>query len=63
MEEVVRDYLNGNTSLDELMDTFGLKKCDVCGHYELESDLIDTECLVGGGIGNVCESCHNDMGV
>lgn len=36
-------------------------KCAVCGEWTLEGDLYDTEGVIDGGIGEVCEQCWEDM--
>lgn len=57
--ELVRDYLNGMYTKEELMNKFDLKECarESCNNVELEEDLIDTEEMINGGIGYVCEGC------
>lgn len=35
-----------------------LERCDLCN--ELSETLFDTEGLINGGIGLVCESCYID---
>ena len=37
-----------------------MKECDRCGEYCLEDDLVDTEELAGGGIGDICPDCARD---
>ena len=44
----------GNEDIEEM------ETCDNCGGYCLDSDLIDTEELVGGGIGYICPDCARD---
>lgn len=61
LRKFIRDYLNGEVKEEELADKFDLEKCEMCGSYNLSEDLRDTEGMVNGGIGNVCESCINDM--
>lgn len=38
-----------------------LRTCDNCKSIEREEDLYDTENMVNGGIGKICENCLNDM--
>jgi len=61
LRKFIRDYLNGEVKEEELADKFDLEKCEMCGSYNLSEDLRDTEGMVNGGIGYVCESCINDM--
>jgi len=61
LRTIVRDYLNGGITKEELANMFDLEKCEMCGEYNLSEDLRDTEGMVNGGIGYVCESCINDM--
>ena len=58
LRQFIRDYLNGTNTEEELMLKFDIKKCEICGGYELEEDLIDTEETTG--IGVICESCLED---
>jgi len=37
-----------------------LKKCEVCGELVPEDYIIDTEGMINGGIGMVCEQCCED---
>lgn len=55
IRKFVRDYLNDENSLAELINYFDLKKCDRCDNYELDEDIIETS------IGNICETCKNDF--
>lgn len=38
-----------------------ISKCDVCGEWTLKDELIDTEEMADGGIGEICESCKENM--
>lgn len=58
LREFIRDYLDGTNSEAELISKFDIKKCEICGSYNLEEDLIDTESTKG--IGTICESCLED---
>ena len=40
-----------------------LKTCDICGEYNREEDLEDTEGAVNGGIGYLCPQCIQDCEV
>ncbi|MBQ7798761.1 MAG: hypothetical protein IJ371_06540 [Clostridia bacterium] len=55
IRKFVRDYLNNENSLEELINYFDLKKCDRCDNYELQEDLFNTS------IGDICETCKNDF--
>lgn len=37
--------------------------CDICGEYCLDNDLVDTEELIGGGVGYCCPQCVIDCGI
>jgi len=50
--EYLRDYLNGELALDELLIEFDIEKCSICGTYELTEDL---------SINKICEQCKGDM--
>lgn len=53
--EIVRDFNNGEISLEELNSYFFLKKCETCDNYELDDDLIDTCC------GKICQTCIKNL--
>lgn len=38
-----------------------LRKCDRCGEWEYQDNMITTETRLGGGIGMICRSCEGDM--
>ena len=40
-----------------------METCDKCGEYCLECDLVDTDEMVGGGIGYLCPDCLIDCEV
>lgn len=61
MRILLRDYLNGELKEQELLNIFELEKCEQCGNYNLKEDLFDTETIIDGGIGYICESCSNDI--
>ena len=46
---------------EELANMFDLEKCEMCGEYNFSEYLIDTDGMVNGGIGYVCENCKSDM--
>jgi len=50
--EKIRDYLNGELALDELLSEFDIEECSICGTYELTEDL---------SINKICEQCKGDM--
>lgn len=63
--EIIRDYLylvgiynEEEINKEEIMSKFNIKKCEICGDYNLEEDLIDTESTKGIGI--ICEDCLED---
>lgn len=63
--EIVRDYLNETitevTKYElELMNHFDLSRCE-CGNFELSEDMVDTEGMINGGIGYICQQCKEDM--
>lgn len=39
-----------------------MTKCEQCGEYCRECDLLDTEELNGGGVGVLCPDCYRDNG-
>lgn len=55
IRELIRDYLNGEYSEEEIALKFDLEKCDNCRNYELQEDLHDT------AYGQICESCTSDI--
>lgn len=57
---IIRDYLNDMYKEEEIMNIFDLKKCE-CGIFELEEDMVDTEGMINGGIGDICQSCKENM--
>lgn len=48
--EYLRDYLNGELALDELLIEFDIEKCSSCENYELTEDLEN----------ELCEQCRGD---
>jgi len=50
--EKIRDYLNGELALDELLSEFDIEECSICGTYGLTEDL---------SINKICEQCKGDM--
>ena len=46
----------GNDDIEEM------RECEKCGEYCRECDLLDTEGLPGGGIGDLCIDCYRDCG-
>lgn len=50
--EYLRDYLNGELALDELLSEFDIEKCSSCENYELSEDLSENK---------KCENCKGDM--
>ena len=61
---VVSDYINLPTAEESLKAIVShledLKECDVCGNVETDEYMHDTETMVNGGIGVICESCMRD---
>ena len=55
VRELIRDFLNGEYSEEEIALKFDLAQCEDCENYELEEDLHDT------AYGIKCESCLNDI--
>lgn len=53
----IRDFLNLENSLEELLIKFDLKQCESCENYELIEDIEDTS------HGEICESCKNDIDI
>lgn len=37
-----------------------MEKCNKCGEYCRECDFVDTDEMVGGGIGYICYDCARD---
>ncbi len=56
-------YLDGQDTEEELMSICGIVKCPECGQLVFEDELIDTEGMVNGGIGKVCEQCIEDKDI
>lgn len=54
--ELIRDFLNGSYSEEELANIFDLKKCDRCETYNLEEDL-----KLSVNDDYICETCINDI--
>lgn len=52
---LIRDFLNGEYSEEEIALKFDLEKCQNCDNFELREDIIDT------AYGEICESCKNDI--
>lgn len=61
LRAIIREYLNGEMTKEELANMFDLEKCEMCGEYNFSEYLIDTDGMVNGGIGYVCENCKSDM--
>ena len=65
--EVASQFSNKNEMILEKCpycgsdDFIALEKCSRCGEYCLDSDLIDTDEINGGGIGYLCLDCFNDI--
>lgn len=38
-----------------------MEKCAMCEEYFRHDDLIDTEGLLNGGVGNICEDCLKNL--
>ena len=63
--EHVRDYLNETiTELtkyeQQLMNYFDIDQCE-CGNFELSEDMVDTEGMINGGIGYICQQCKEEL--
>lgn len=56
-------YLNGEDTEEELMNMCGIVKCPECGYLVFEDDLTDTEGMINGDIGKVCEQCLEDRDI
>lgn len=52
---LIRDFLNGEYSEEEIALKFDLEKCQNCDNFELREDISDT------AYGEICESCKNDI--
>ena len=55
--KVIRDYLNNEVKLTELINTFDLSYCDKCEQYELKEDLVEIDQE------QLCESCRNNRDI
>jgi hypothetical protein len=53
------DALSYN-NVDDLLQNF--KRCESCDSWFDADELIDTESMVGGGVGYVCEDCAGTLG-
>lgn len=59
------DYLRGKSdslirmSFEDFFEH--IEQCSMCGEYELRHRMIDTEGLIEGGLGLICQSCRGDM--
>ena len=60
LQEIVRDYLNGNYKEEELLNMFELKKCSVCGQIELADDMEFHKWDLAMREEQICESCKGD---
>lgn len=58
--ELVRDYLNGDYSQEEIMNKFDLVQCDVCGQVELEEDMVNHKWDNAGEEDKICPDCRED---
>lgn len=58
--KLYQDVLAENESLRENYD---IAKCDLCGCDALENELIDTEGMINGGVGCVCQQCLEDYDI
>lgn len=59
-EQVIRDYLNGQYTEEEIANIFNLKKCPLCGEYNLEEDMLYHKWDLGQVEEQICESCRGD---
>ena len=59
IRELIRDFLNGEYTEEELALKFDLEKCNICESYEFQEELIDT--TEQDGIGYICENCIIDV--
>lgn len=48
------------TDVTELLENF--KQCSSCSQWFDSDELVDTEEMMGGGIGYVCEACASTLG-
>jgi hypothetical protein len=48
---------------EEWYEERGLRKCHICNEWFEEDDLNDTEGLVNGGLGYVCDQCMEDCDI
>lgn len=53
-------YKELKRKMQEKIELYELKKCSVCEEYFEEDDLVNTEGMLNGGIGYVCEQCIED---
>ncbi|MEG1506794.1 MAG: hypothetical protein RR478_04800 [Bacilli bacterium] len=60
LRKYIKNFLNNEIKESELMLMFGIEQCR-CGNYFLEDDMIDTEGMINGGIGKVCEDCVDEL--
>ena len=65
IKDIIYDYLKKPLSYrakygfeDYIED---LEKCSNCENVEEKDKMFDTEGIVDGGVGLVCESCFNDI--
>jgi hypothetical protein len=47
------------TNVKALLENF--TRCESCEQWFDQDDLIDTEQMIGGGVGHVCEDCTNTL--
>lgn len=55
------EIVNLENTIDTICENHDLKKCDGCDEYCNSNELTDTEGMINGGVGDLCESCINDL--
>lgn len=57
IRELIRDILNEIYEEEEIENLVDIKKCSVCGSYELEEDLTNHKWDIGEIDELICQTC------
>jgi hypothetical protein len=55
-------YQSSMTEQDAKEILLSMKICETCEEWFVDDELIDTEMMVGGGVGLVCSDCASTLG-
>ena len=59
-EEIAHELVCPECESDDLEE---LKQCEICHEWFNEDELFDTEGMLNGGVGYVCEQCMEDCDI